>query len=89
MAAIARGRPDATWIAAATLDRYLQNIGQPQVYGTQFSTPPGRPTTQEPFNRTLIADRLRIILGVPPLADQEAQRARFEAQARTGEKAPR
>jgi hypothetical protein len=29
---------DARWIAAATLDRYLQRIGQPQVFGTQFSS---------------------------------------------------
>jgi len=30
MVAVARGRRDATWIAAATLDRYLQRIGQQQ-----------------------------------------------------------
>ncbi len=27
----------ARWIAAATLDRYLQTIGQPQVFGTQYA----------------------------------------------------
>ena len=32
--AIAKGQPDAPWIAAATLDRYLQEIGKPQVLGT-------------------------------------------------------
>ena len=36
MVAVARGRSTAIWIAAATLDRYLQNIKQPQIYGTQF-----------------------------------------------------
>lgn len=39
--AAARGKPSAAWIAAATLDRYLQSIGQPQVYGTQFQTRDG------------------------------------------------
>lgn len=34
--AIAKGDADARWIAAATLDRYLQSIGQPQIFGTQF-----------------------------------------------------
>lgn len=34
--AIAKGDTNALWIAAATLDRYLQSIGQPQVFGTQF-----------------------------------------------------
>ena len=33
--ALRKGYSDATWIAAATLDRYLQAIKQPQIYGTQ------------------------------------------------------
>ncbi len=80
--AAARGRSDATWIAAATLDRYLQNIGQKQIYGTQFSSPPGRPTTQDPYHRTLISDALREALGVPAKEAQEVQRAEFERRAR-------
>jgi hypothetical protein len=83
--AAARGRPDATWIAAATLDRYLQNIGRPQIYGTQFQSPTGRPTTQEPYDRSLVSDALRQALGVPPRAAQENQRAQFEAQSRAAE----
>ncbi|HVI98128.1 MAG TPA: hypothetical protein VM657_03595 [Sphingomonas sp.] len=87
--AIARGKAGATWIAAATLDRYLQQIGQPQVYGTQFSSRQdkvdGKPTgplhmTQAPYDRTLISDALRTATGVPAQADQEKQRAEFEAQ---------
>ena len=34
--AIAKGDSNSVWISAATLDRYLQNIGQKQVFGTQF-----------------------------------------------------
>ena len=34
--AIARGDSTSVWISAATLDRYLQFIGQKQVFGTQF-----------------------------------------------------
>ena len=44
LVAAARGRADATWIAAATLDRYLMNVGQKQIYGTQFVTPSNGPT---------------------------------------------
>jgi hypothetical protein len=33
--AIAKGDASSKWIAAATLDRYLQAIGQKQVFGTQ------------------------------------------------------
>lgn len=85
--AASRGRPDATWIAAATLDRYLQNIGRPQIYGTQYSTPRGRPTTQDPYDRDLVSDALRAALGVPVQAAQERQRAEFEARARAAEAA--
>lgn len=80
--AAARGRTDATWIAAATLDRYLQNIGRKQVYGTQYSMPAGRPATQEPYDRTLVSDALRQALNVPPQADQERRRAELERQYR-------
>ncbi|MBW4040497.1 MAG: hypothetical protein HIU91_16920 [Acidobacteria bacterium] len=34
--AIALGYSRARWISAATLDRYLQQIGQKQVFGTQY-----------------------------------------------------
>lgn len=69
--AIERGAGDATWIAAATLDRYLQSIQQPQIYGTQFQMPAGKATTQEPFDRALIPDSLRRQMGVPDLAAQK------------------
>jgi len=89
MIAAARGRPDATWIGAATLDRYLQNIGQRQIYGTQYSTPRGQPATQEPYDRNLVSDALRAALGVPDQAAQERRRAEFEARARAAEAANR
>lgn len=36
--AIAKGDTSSKWIAAATLDRYLQSVGQKQVFGTQYLT---------------------------------------------------
>lgn len=36
--AVAKGDASSKWIAAATLDRYLQAIGQKQVFGTQYSS---------------------------------------------------
>ena len=78
--AIARGKQEATWIAAATLDRYLQRIGQPQVYGTQFQHPSGQKWTQEPYRRDLLSDAVRQASGVPPLAAQEGQRKEWERQ---------
>jgi hypothetical protein len=79
MIAVKKGRRDAIWIASATLDRYLQNIGRPQVYGTQFSSGKSG-TTQEPYDRSLISDAVRAELNVPPQAEQEAQRAKIARQ---------
>jgi hypothetical protein len=80
--AASRGRREAAWIAAATLDRYFQNIGRPQVYGTQYLNHADQPTTQEPYDRTIISDGLRRALGVPDQAGQELQRRAFEAEYR-------
>lgn len=79
-----RGRRGAAWIAAATLDRYLHAIGKPQIYGTQYTfgqkatgedAKGRRALSQEPYNRTLLSDPLRVATGVPPLADQKARGA--------------
>ena len=80
MVAVARGKSSAIWIATATLDRYLNSIHQPQIYGTQFYTRPNEPTTQEPYNRGLISDALRRQLSVPSQAAQEEQRRQYEKE---------
>lgn len=85
LVAMACGNRDAVWIATAALDRYLQAIGQPQVFGTQFRFPDQAPVTQEPYDRSLIPDTLRRQLGVPPLADQERQRLRMQAEVEQGQ----
>jgi hypothetical protein len=68
MIAVAKGDETSLWIGTATLDRYLQSVGKPQIYGTQFKS--GKDASQEPFNRNLISDSLRSELGVPSLAKQ-------------------
>lgn len=77
--ALALGRPDGVWIAAASLDRYVQSIGRSQIYGTQFQTPlNGGATTQGLFDRELLPDAVRRDSGVPALSDQDRQRALFD-----------
>jgi hypothetical protein len=78
--AAARGKPAATWIAAATLDRYLQSVGQPQIYGTQFSNRDGG-WTQEPYDRGVLSDALRKASRVPPVTEQEQHRLEYEKHA--------
>lgn len=88
MVAVARGRPDALWIASASLDRYLQKIGKPQVLGTQFTMPADAPANQEPYNRELISDAMRGALKVPTLAEQEKQRQQYQALSDAAKAAP-
>ncbi len=80
--AAARGKTKAVWIASATLDRYLQSIGKPQVLGTQYMIPRGGPVTQEPYDKALVSDALRQALRVPPLAEQEKRRQALEDEAK-------
>jgi hypothetical protein len=71
MVAVSKGRSDADWIAAASLDRYLQRTGKPQIFGTQFSSADAMShPTQEPFDRRLVPDALRAEMSVPALASQ-------------------
>lgn len=73
MAALAKGYTQARWIAAATLDRYLQQNRHPQIFGTQTiirtmaGTGKEEAPTRAPFNAALIPDSLRATLGVADL----------------------
>lgn len=81
-----KGDRTCTWLSAATLDRYLQSIGQPQIYGTQFRLPSPGQMTQEPYTSNLVTDALRKELEVPPLTDQKKRVEEFQKQ--TGRKLP-
>jgi len=70
-AALAQGHQDAAWIAAASLDRYLQGIGRPQIYGTQYIQM-GAETTRGAFDPDFMPDSVRRDTRVPPRAEQTA-----------------
>ncbi len=80
MIAVRKGREDALWIASATLDRYLNSVNQPQIYGTQFHGDQDKAMTQEPYDRGLISDSLRQQLGVPAISAQQEQLTEYERQ---------
>ena len=73
MVAVGKGDHSALWIASATLDRYLMKIDKPQIYGTQFKAKPGEEMGQDPYDRDLVSDALRVELGVPTEAEQVEQ----------------
>jgi hypothetical protein len=70
--AVVKGDDSSKWISAATLDRYLQSIGQKQVFGTQYGV------TQEPYNESLMPDTLRHSFCVPDLAQQKLNLEQFK-----------
>jgi hypothetical protein len=87
-----RGGSADKWIAAATLDRYLQSVNQPQVFGTQY---PGNKATnnvpkpqvdphvlniqrtQQPYDSGLLPDSVRQDFCVPDVGQQEKNLATF------------
>jgi hypothetical protein len=71
VAAMARGF-DAAWLSAATLDRYLQNIGRPQIFGTQFQCK-NKGSAQGAYEPELLTDDVRVAVGVPKLQEQNSQ----------------
>lgn len=68
--AAAKGNSNGKWLAAASLDRYLWDIGQPQVFGTQFKEGAGGKWTMEPYSRETLSDAERAIWCIVPLAQQ-------------------
>jgi len=79
LAALGEGSAESPWLAAATLDRYLHAIGQPQIYGTQTMIRRGEEPTREPFDHALVPDSLRRVLGVSTRAAEEARQAEATA----------
>jgi hypothetical protein len=75
--AVQKGDKTSLWISAATLDRYLRSIGQPQVFGTQYNSAGDGPVTQDPYDRNLIPDAFRLVFCVPGVEQQQKNVAIF------------
>jgi len=70
--------PAARWLYAAATDRYLQRIGKPQIYGTQYKMVEGK-WTMEPYDRKAVTDSDRMRWRVPSLAEQDERIAQMNA----------
>jgi hypothetical protein len=90
--ALTHGDSGDKWLAAATLDRYLQAVNRPQVFGTQYpgdkaagNTPKPQvdphvmniQRTQQPYNAKLLPDSVRQDFCVPDVSQQEKNLAIF------------
>ena len=68
----------ARWLVAATQDRYLQSIGKPQIYGTQYHRVDGVWTLQ-PIDENAVTDEERARWDVPELAESKRRVAAMNA----------
>jgi hypothetical protein len=90
--ALMRGGSGDRWLAAATLDRYLQSVDRPQVFGTQYSgdkaagnTPKPQvdphllniQRTQQPYDAKLLPNSVRQDFCVPDVSQQDKNLAIF------------
>jgi hypothetical protein len=82
MIAASKGYKDGRWIAAATLDRYLQSMKQPQVFGTQFLYGPEGTINQGEYKTELLSNSVRTAMCVRPYEKQQEQlkRAHYKAE---------
>jgi len=58
------------WLLAAATDRYLSNIGKPQIFGTQYGRDMKGNRILLDIDTTQVTDSERIEYGVPTLAEK-------------------
>ncbi|HWC15817.1 MAG TPA: hypothetical protein VG498_02340 [Terriglobales bacterium] len=72
--AVNQGRHEGMWLSAASLDRYLVSMGQPQIFGTQFGalgtweTFRPAPRDEMVFDRGTVSDAIRTMWCIGPQA---------------------
>ncbi len=69
--AATKGESGGKWLAAATMDRYLWRIKQPQVFGTQFQKEANGRWTMSPYSQEILSDAMRALWCVVPTTQQE------------------
>lgn len=74
MVALALGDDRARRLAAATLDRYLVEIGRAQRWGTQYREPPDEPAGTRHSVEPGVTDTMRQVMDVPALEDSRVKK---------------
>ena len=77
--AISKGHEDAKWLAAASEDRFLMNIGRPQRFATQFRSVGNSPMRLYETDQG-VTDDLRRALNVPSLARAKEREAEMNSK---------
>ena len=77
--AITKGDERAKWLAAASEDRFLMQIGRPQRFATQFRSVGNSPMRLYETDQG-VTDELRRALNVPTLAQAKEREARMNTK---------
>ena len=77
--AISKGDERAKWLAAASEDRFLMQIGRPQRFATQFRSVGNSPMRLYETDQG-VTDELRRVLNVPTLAQAKEREARMNTK---------
>jgi len=77
--AISKGDERAKWLAAASEDRFLMEIGRPQRFATQFRSVGNSPMRLYQTDQG-VTDELRRTLNVPTLAQAKEREARMNSK---------
>src|SRR5262245_13960408 len=78
--AVGKGEARARWLAAASEDRFLMNIGRPQRFGTQFQAVAGGPFRLYKVDEG-VTDGLRKAFNVPTLEESKKREAKMNEKA--------
>jgi len=84
-------RPGGRFMCAATLDRFLQTVGRPQIFTTQSSVPdPSVYAPMEPFDDSM-NQALRALFALPPLhaAEEAAKKKEKKGKGPSARDLPR
>jgi len=81
--AIAKGEENARWLAAATEDRFLMNIGRPQRFATQYRSDGPSAEFKLYTVGPGVTDELRRALNVPTLAKAKEREAAFNQKPKS------
>jgi hypothetical protein len=73
--AISRGDGRSKWLAAASEDRFLMNIGRPQRFGTQYNAEGPNAPYRLYKTDSGVTDQLRRAFDAPSLAEAKAREA--------------
>jgi len=78
--AIVKGEDRARWLAAASEDRFLMNIGRPQRFGTQYRSEGVGGTVRLCEVEPGVTDELRSAMDVPSLKEAKAIEAELNKE---------